>query len=128
MTKYAKKAEKLLKDSKTKERIMLNTHTLLPLDNYRFFKLRIDYKEKGKDKFLFIVVEKNKFKKAMLDNCREYRFYDIKKDQWVEEHKLKKRFLRNCPNGCKDSEIIIIEKPNGQLKNKQYWIYRDVWK
>ncbi|MBW3023225.1 hypothetical protein KY308_03915 [Candidatus Woesearchaeota archaeon] len=125
-----KKVEKLLKDKKTKEQFMVDTRTVIPLDTYRFVKLKINYKEGNKDKFLFIVLEKNKFKKAMLDNCREYRFYDIKKDGWVHEHILKKRFLRKCPSGCKDAEFKVIEKPNAVLKNKKdssSWVFKDVW-
>ena len=125
------KAEKLLKDKKTKEWFAIGgVHTVIPLTDYRFAKLKIEFNEGGKDKFLFIVLEKNKFKKALLDNCREYRFYDVKNDGFVSESELKKRFFRKCPNGCSDSEIKIIEKPNAKLYDKKdgtSWIFQDIW-
>ncbi len=126
------KAEKLLNSKNTKEWFMIGgTHTIIPLKDYRFVKLRIDFKENGEDKFLFVVLEKNKFKKMLLENCREYRFYDVKTEEWVKESKLRNRILRKCPNGCKDVELEIIEKPNAILLDKKdptSWIFKDIWK
>ena len=127
-----KKAEELLKSKNTKEWFMVGgTHTIIPLKDYRFAKFRLDFNEDGIDKQLFVVLEKNKFKKALLDNCREYRIYDIKKNEWVEESVLKNRYFRTCPNGCKDSEIMIVEKPNAKLYDKKdltSWVFQDIWK
>lgn len=124
--------DKLLRSKKVKERFAVGgMHTVIPLVDYRFAKFKVNFKENGKDKTLFIVLEKNKFKKALLDNCREYRLYDIKKDEFVEEEVLDKRFFRKCPNGCGDSELIIVEKPNAELYDKKdltSWIFRDIWR
>lgn len=123
-------ADDILKKGKKEWFMAGRPHTSVPLEDYRFVKLKIDFNENGEDKFLFLVVEKNKFRQAMLDNCREYRFYDVKKDQWVREHLVRKRFFRKCPAGCKDAEFKVIEKPNAELLDKEddsSWVFRDVW-